>query len=213
MLAAPLEVLFERVSRFPPFCHHRHHHQPPLCLSVASPDAHGGGASSLLGARPRRSYGVQSTSVWIDLHRLHASLQLWARRMKANAYLRLHANKCRTWLRLSNCKCFFFVLFFCTSAELLATSYRRKLVRFKETRLERKNVYPNAVIISANVDSASEERNFIGNLFQNKAVCQGIPRIWLRRSSFLSSGGDHWLGLMWRSQWQWAREINSVICF
>lgn len=105
------------------------------------------------------------------------------------------------------------MVFFCTSDELLATSFRWKLVRFKETRLERKNVYPNAVIISANVDSASEERNFIGNLFQNKAVCQGIPRIWLRRSSFLSSGGDHWLGLMWRSQWQWAQEINSVICF
>lgn len=165
MLAAPLEVLFERASRFPPFCHHRHHHhhlrrEPPLCLSVALPDAHGGGASSLLGARPRRSYGVQSTSVWTELHRLHASSQLWARRMKANACLRLHANKCRTWLHLSNCKCFFFFVFFCTSDELLATSFRRKLVRFKETRLERKNVYPNAVIISANVDSASEERNF-----------------------------------------------------
>lgn len=56
--------------------------------------------------------------------------------------------------------------------------------------MEQKSVYPHAVIISVNVESASEECNFGGNLFQNKALCQGIPRIWLRRSSFLLSGGD-----------------------
>lgn len=65
-------------SHFPPFCRQQqqqqHHLQrkPLLCLSLTSPDANGGGASSLLGARPRRTCGVPSTSVWIELRRLHA---------------------------------------------------------------------------------------------------------------------------------------------
>lgn len=79
-----------------------------------------------------------------------------------------------------------------------------KLVRFKETHLERRSVYPNAVIKSVHVESASEEWNVIGNLFQNKRLCQGIPRIWLRPSWFLFSGGDQMRtdGKESSSQWQ-----------